>query len=145
MPKNDRKRQTSKPKPYDIMYADKSLGQLYAYVDKELGDKKFLCKTLDGKDIRATLHNGVARRARGGGIFRLQVKMLVLIQPLSTEIDCVHEVVMIFNSHQERQLNKEGKLTILKEIKEDKKAFMFDDEVEEEKKDMDDEFDIDAI
>ena len=139
MPKNNKKRKNFRPKACVLQYADASLEQKYGRVIKELGCMNFQVELLDKQERVATLPRGTARRAGS----RLKVGMLVLVQPLGTDIYGKQEIVTVYNKVFEKQLQDEGKLAVVKEDEtKDDTGFIF--EGEETTKDHEfDEADID--
>ena len=102
-----------------LQYADPRLEQRYATVEKELGDKRFICKTLNSAELVCKLTPGTAKKAKKNGITRLTTKSdrqyWVVVQPMSSDIDGKQEIVTVYNHNQSKQLKKEGKLAIVKE------------------------------
>merc|ERR1711865_1327328 len=104
MTKKNQKKQNSGPRSSILQYAIARLEQRYATVEKELGDKRYLCKTLNGAELICKLFNGTAKRAKKNGIIRLSVKSdkpyWVIVQPMSSDIDGKQEIVIVYNHKQ---------------------------------------------
>lgn len=148
MPKNAKKSKFSKVGKANILdYADKKLEQKYAKVVKELGCRKFKCELLNKQELVASLSNGVARRGVQNGVRRVKEGVWVLIQPLSSDVYGLQEIVTVYNSKQLKQLEDEGKLAIIvEENKKEDLGFYFEGEDDNENIEInDDDFDFDDL
>lgn len=149
MPLNNKRNKFSKAsKANTLIYADSKMEQKYAKVVKELGCRKFKCELLNKQELVASLSSGVARRAAMNGVKRLKEGVWVLIQPLSSDISGLQEVVTVYNNKQHKQLENEGKLAIIVEESDsdDNNGFEFEGEEKNDNIEInDDDFDIDDL
>lgn len=129
----------------ELIYANKKISQEYYEITKELGSMRFLGKSPAGKEYICTLPNGVARRARSVGVNKLKQGFWVLAQPLSSNLEGVQEIVVVYTKRQSDTLQKEGHFSKFEENKvEEDLGYVFEGEEEEHNK-MDDDIDIDNL
>ena len=146
MPRKTKKRKNSRPtKSLGIIYANESLKQRYATITKSQGGKppKFEVTLLNGQARMASLPSGVARKVRR----RVIIGDLILMQPMSGDIDGIQEIVTVYTKKESNMLDKEGRLAIVKEIKEDEESLVIGDDNNrpDERIIDDDEIDIDDL
>ena len=133
-------------KTNELLYADKNICQEYYEITKELGSMRFLGKSPSGKECVCTLPNGVARRARGMGINKLKQNFWVLAQPISSNLEGVHEIVAVYTKRQSDTLQKEGHFSKYEENKvEEDLGYIFEGQEEDGHNKMDDDIDIDKL
>jgi len=146
MPRKSKGRKTSKPaKSRGLIYADESNAQRYAKITKSQGGKppKFEVELLNEQKRIASLPSGVARTVGR----RVVVDDWILIQPLSGDIDGLQEIVVVYSKKEHNRLEKEGRLAIVKEVKEEESGLVIGD-IDEGPDDRvidDDEIDIDDL
>jgi hypothetical protein len=142
--KNNSKSKTA-TKKNELVYADKKIYQEYYEITKELGSMRFLGKSPAGKEFVCSLPNGVARRARGMGINKLKQNFWVLAQPISSNLEGVQEIVVVYTKKQSDTLQKEGHFSKFEENKvEEDLGYVFEGDQEDHNK-MDDDIDIDNL
>lgn len=130
----------------EILYADKNIYQDYYEITKELGSMRFLGKSPSGKECVCSLPNGVARRARSMGVNKLKQSFWVLAQPISSNLEGVQEIVMVYTKRQSDTLQKEGHFSKYEENKvEEDLGYVFEGQDEEQHNKMDDDIDIDKL
>lgn len=146
MPRKSKGRKTSKPaKLRGLIYADESNAQRYAQITKSQGGKppKFEVELLNGQQRIASLPSGVARTVRR----RVVVDDWILVQPLSGDIDGLQEIVTVYTKKEYHRLEKEGRLAIVKEVKEEESGLIIGEKKEgpDDRVIDDDEIDIDDL
>jgi hypothetical protein len=130
----------------ELLYADRKIYQEYYEITKELGSMRFIGKSPAGKECVCTLPNGVAKRARNVGINKLKQGFWVLAQPLSSNLEGVQEIVMVYTKRQSDTLQKEGHFSKYEEDKvEEELGYVLEGQDEEQHNKMDDDIDIDKL
>ena len=112
------------PKTTTIEYADLSIGQHYAYVEKAYGNCQFEVTTINGDSRKSSLCGKLKRRGR------ICMKDLVLIEPISEDENGQHVIIFKYAPGQKSILQKEGYLKAVEEKKEThpKDDFLFEGE-----------------
>jgi hypothetical protein len=130
----------------ELLYADRKIFQEYYEITKELGSMRFIGKSPAGKQCVCSLPNGVAKRARNVGVNKLKLGFWVLAQPLSSNLEGVQEIVMVYTKRQSDTLQKEGHFSKYEEDKvEEDLGYVFEGQDEEQHNKMDDDLDIDKL
>lgn len=120
------------PKNTPIKYADPDNEQEYAKIEKTLGNCHFLLINIAGKERTASTC-GTAKKGR-----RMQKGQLVLIEPLSEDLDKKWQIIFKYSPGHEKILTKEGHLRKIEEIQNESDDdnsddnFQFEDEVTHE-------------
>tara|TARA_B110000908_G_C10266009_1_gene464046 strand:- start:3383 stop:3835 length:453 start_codon:yes stop_codon:yes gene_type:complete len=133
MPKKKKRSKNCRPtKSKGLIYANASNEEKYAKVSKSQGGKppKFECALLNGQIRICSLPSGTAREASRNGIRKVKPDHWILVQPLSSDIDGVQEIITVYTNHQAKRLEKEGKLSIVMEDSKEEKNIMYEDEKE---------------
>jgi initiation factor 1A len=92
------------PKKMPIEYADKSLFQEYAFIIEVLGNCHFKIKNIDGDDRIGSLCGTVKRNGK------IKIGDLVLIEPLTDNINSKFQVIFKYTPEQKKILENEGLL-----------------------------------
>ena len=95
------------PKHIPIQYADSSNEQEYARILKALGNCHFKVTNLSQKE-RIVSTSGNAKK-KG----RIQIGQLVLIEPLSEDLESKWQIIFKYSPQHEKVLEKEGHLKTL--------------------------------
>ncbi len=105
----NKKRRGRITKNKSIVYADSSIGQLYGTVDKALGNCHFNITTLNEETKVASL-SGTLKKCG-----RVKKPDLVLIEPLTENEDGKYKIIFKYTPKQKSNLEKEGRLKVIKE------------------------------
>ena len=133
------------PKNTPIKYANPDIKQEYARIEKALGNCHFLLINIAGKERNASTC-GTAKKGR-----RMQKGQLVLIEPLSEDLDKKWQIMFKYSPSHEKILEKENKLRKIEEIETNSESensdndFQFEDQVVDLQKNTNGEIDFTDI
>jgi initiation factor 1A len=133
------------PKNTPIQYAEPDNEQEYAKIEKPLGNCHFLLINIAGKERTASTC-GTAKKGK-----RMQKGQLVLIEPLSEDLDKKWQIIFKYSPGHEKILEKEGHLRKIEEIENDSDSensdddFQFEDQVVEQQQEANNDIDFTDI
>jgi initiation factor 1A len=116
---NNRRKRRLTRKSQPIQYADPSIGQLYATVEKALGNCHFRVITIKDDPKIAALSGNLKKSSR------TRIQDFVLIEPLADLENTKYKIVFKYTPNQRKILENEGRLRIVEEKKEDAKEEEF--------------------
>jgi initiation factor 1A len=99
-------------KKLPIKYADGSLEQVYARIDKALGNCSFYVITCKEGEQKVASLSGITKKQG-----RAKMGDVVLIEPMSEDTNRKYQIIFKYSHDQVRILEKEGFLTAVEESK----------------------------
>lgn len=112
-PKKKKFNNTRNKKTFDIIYADKSIGQEYGYIEKLFGNCHFKVMSIENEERVASLTGIMKKKCR------VRENDLVLMEPMSDGENSKYLIIFRYTQDQKKILQKEGKLQKVEIIEED--------------------------
>ena len=144
-PKKKKNNNTRNKRTFDIIYANKDIGQEYGYIEKLFGNCHFKAISIEKEERVACLTGNIKKRCR------VREQDLILMEPMGDGESTKYKIIFRYTQNQKKILEAEGKLKKVEIEKQDQdiedSMFMFEGEqqtVQDESKDVDECF-IDDI
>ena len=115
-------------KKQEMIRADEKICQMYARITDLRGNRQFTVETLAGDKKTASIRGSLQRT-------RMRLTDLVLIEPLSDDLNGKWQIMFRYTQDQKSILEKEGVLKIVdqeEETNEEPEAFVFESEIKNE-------------
>ncbi len=129
MPQKKKNNHSRNKKTFDIMYADKNIGQEYGYVDKLFGNCHFKVISIQNEERVASMTGLMKKKCR------VREQDLVLMEPMGDSENTKYLIIFRYTQDQKKILEKEGRLKKVEIEKEEvlEEAFTFEGENEKSK------------
>jgi len=142
-PKKKKNNNTRNKRTFDIIYANKDIGQEYGYIEKLFGNCHFKVMSIEKEERVACLTGNIKKRCR------VREQDLVLMEPMGDGESTKYQIIFRYTQTQKKILESEGKLkkVEIEKLEVEDTMFLFEGEqqkVQDESKDVDEWF-IDEI
>ena len=142
-PKKKKNNNTRNKRIFDIIYANKDIGQEYGYIEKLFGNCHFKAISIEKEERVACLTGNIKKKCR------VREQDLVLMEPMGDGESTKYQIIFRYTQNQIKILKSEGKLkkVEIKKPEVEDNMFIFEGEkqvVQDESKDVDECF-IDEI
>ena len=115
-------------KPKEMIRADKSIEQKYAKITDLRGNRQFTAETIEGDKKHCSIRGALQR-------VKMRVGDLVLIEPLSDDLNGKYQIMFRYTTDQQSTLSKEGALNTVEQEEESddepEEAFVFESQLKE--------------
>lgn len=133
MPHKKKKHNNTRNKrTFDIIYADRDIGQEYGYIEKLFGNCHFKVISIENEEMVASLSGIMKKKCR------VREKDLVLIEPMGSNEETKYQIIFRYTQDQKNILEKEGRLKKVETEKPEVEdsMFMFESETGKYKDEM---------